>query len=146
MNLQWFACTCLYLFVTLHILVFIVILKKKKLSFWLYDLFNFTIHETFRWNFHLKLKKKPYEARAATMTTQWWISQLSEVSTGKRRWSMQPWCEVPMSNRGHGCPFYQLELDPDLRNHIEHCQCTCNHMGYGNFLDYQVHFQIRMFL
>ncbi|XP_039284752.1 dipeptidase 1 isoform X3 [Nilaparvata lugens] len=29
------------------------------------------------------------------------------------------------------------ELDLDLRHHIQHCACTCNHMGYGNYMDYQ---------
>ncbi|XP_046660577.1 dipeptidase 1-like [Homalodisca vitripennis] len=31
----------------------------------------------------------------------------------------------------------QWELDMDLRHHIQHCACTCNHMGYGNYMDYQ---------
>lgn len=26
----------------------------------------------------------------------------------------------------------------ELEDHIKHCSCTCNHMGYGNFMDYQV--------
>lgn len=26
----------------------------------------------------------------------------------------------------------------ELKDHIKHCSCTCNHMGYGNFMDYQV--------
>lgn len=29
-------------------------------------------------------------------------------------------------------------LDPELRRHIQTCPCSCDHMGYGNFLDYQV--------
>lgn len=28
----------------------------------------------------------------------------------------------------------------ELEDHIKHCSCTCNHMGYGNFMDYQVCF------
>ncbi|XP_066901694.1 dipeptidase 1 isoform X2 [Halyomorpha halys] len=28
-------------------------------------------------------------------------------------------------------------LDMDLRHHIQHCACTCNHLGYGNYMDYQ---------
>lgn len=28
--------------------------------------------------------------------------------------------------------------DIELEDHIKHCSCTCNHMGYGNFMDYQV--------
>ncbi|XP_054288246.1 dipeptidase 1-like isoform X3 [Macrosteles quadrilineatus] len=34
-------------------------------------------------------------------------------------------------------PCAQWELDMDLRHHIQHCACTCNHMGYGNYMDYQ---------
>ena len=26
----------------------------------------------------------------------------------------------------------------DLEQHIRHCQCTCNHMGYGNYLSFKV--------
>ncbi|KAJ8716085.1 hypothetical protein PYW08_013370 [Mythimna loreyi] len=33
-------------------------------------------------------------------------------------------------------PPWELELE--LRRHIETCQCTCDHMGYGNYMDYQV--------
>ncbi|XP_076272214.1 dipeptidase 1-like isoform X2 [Rhynchophorus ferrugineus] len=29
-------------------------------------------------------------------------------------------------------------LDPELLQHIRECPCPCDHMGYGNFLDYQV--------
>ncbi|CAG9818824.1 unnamed protein product [Phaedon cochleariae] len=29
-------------------------------------------------------------------------------------------------------------LDPELRMHIRSCQCPCDHMGYGNYLNYQV--------
>ncbi|CAG9770558.1 unnamed protein product [Ceutorhynchus assimilis] len=28
-------------------------------------------------------------------------------------------------------------LDPELWQHIRECPCPCDHMGYGNFLDYQ---------
>ncbi|XP_066249956.1 dipeptidase 1-like [Euwallacea similis] len=28
-------------------------------------------------------------------------------------------------------------LDPELLQHIRECPCPCDHMGYGNFLDYQ---------
>ncbi|KAL7302924.1 hypothetical protein TKK_0004152 [Trichogramma kaykai] len=30
------------------------------------------------------------------------------------------------------------ELELDMRRHIQACACTCNHMGYGNYMDYQV--------
>lgn len=33
-------------------------------------------------------------------------------------------------------PPWELELE--LRRHIETCACTCDHMGYGNYMDYQV--------
>lgn len=46
----------------------------------------------------------------------------------------------PMVNRSHGTQPdpWMLDLDPELRYHIQNCPCPCNHMGYGNFLDYQV--------
>lgn len=28
----------------------------------------------------------------------------------------------------------------ELEEHIKHCSCSCNHMGYGNSMDYQVGF------
>lgn len=31
-------------------------------------------------------------------------------------------------------PPWELELE--LRRHIETCACTCDHMGYGNYMDY----------
>lgn len=33
-------------------------------------------------------------------------------------------------------PSDMVELE--LQDHIKYCSCTCNHMGYGNFMDYQV--------
>lgn len=29
-------------------------------------------------------------------------------------------------------------MDFELQDHIKHCSCSCNHMGYGNYMDYQV--------
>lgn len=29
-------------------------------------------------------------------------------------------------------------VDFELQDHIKHCSCSCNHMGYGNYMDYQV--------
>ena len=29
-------------------------------------------------------------------------------------------------------------MDIELESHIRNCPCNCNHMGYGNFMDYQV--------
>ncbi|CAG7724385.1 unnamed protein product, partial [Allacma fusca] len=26
---------------------------------------------------------------------------------------------------------------PNIHEHIQRCTCTCDHMGYGNYLDYQ---------
>ncbi|KAF7386131.1 hypothetical protein HZH68_013263 [Vespula germanica] len=31
------------------------------------------------------------------------------------------------------------EVELDMRRHIQACACTCNHMGYGNYMDYQCH-------
>ncbi|XP_024080823.1 dipeptidase 1-like isoform X2 [Cimex lectularius] len=39
-------------------------------------------------------------------------------------------------------PPPQWRLDMDLRHHIQHCACTCNHMGYGNYMDYQVQMEM----
>ncbi|XP_057664627.1 dipeptidase 1-like isoform X1 [Diorhabda carinulata] len=40
---------------------------------------------------------------------------------------------------GGGRPHSWLStLDPELRQHIQNCPCPCNHMGYGNVLDYQI--------
>lgn len=44
-------------------------------------------------------------------------------------------------NHGHhaehqeGC---EENVDFELQDHIKHCSCSCNHMGYGNYMDYQV--------
>jgi hypothetical protein len=32
----------------------------------------------------------------------------------------------------------EWDVEMDIREHIQQCSCTCNHMGYGNFMDYQV--------
>ncbi|KAL0271010.1 UNVERIFIED_CONTAM: hypothetical protein PYX00_008256 [Menopon gallinae] len=34
-------------------------------------------------------------------------------------------------------PQSEWDIDVDIRQHIQQCTCTCNHMGYGNFMDYQ---------
>ncbi|XP_065348601.1 dipeptidase 1-like isoform X1 [Cloeon dipterum] len=28
------------------------------------------------------------------------------------------------------------EVEMDMRRHIQQCSCTCNHMGFGNYMDY----------
>ncbi len=43
----------------------------------------------------------------------------------------------------HQQPEQQQELEEwhqqlDLEHHIRHCQCSCNHMGYGNYWSYKV--------
>ena len=35
-------------------------------------------------------------------------------------------------------PQSEWNIDLDIRQHIQQCTCTCNHMGYGNYMDYQV--------
>lgn len=35
-------------------------------------------------------------------------------------------------------PQSEWDIDVDIRQHIQQCTCTCNHMGYGNYMDYQV--------
>lgn len=35
-------------------------------------------------------------------------------------------------------PSSSLIVDNELEEHIKQCSCSCNHMGYGNSMDYQV--------
>ncbi|XP_046807780.1 uncharacterized protein LOC124420081 [Lucilia cuprina] len=35
-----------------------------------------------------------------------------------------------------------LIIDDELEEHIKQCSCSCNHMGYGNSMDYQVNFML----
>lgn len=44
-------------------------------------------------------------------------------------------CEVCDGEGGMESPW---EVELELRQHIQTCACTCNHMGYGNYMDYQV--------
>ncbi|KAH8239247.1 hypothetical protein KR032_002362 [Drosophila birchii] len=37
---------------------------------------------------------------------------------------------------GH-LPTGATGFDDELEQHIKHCSCSCNHMGYGNSMDYQ---------
>ncbi|KAJ1529782.1 hypothetical protein ONE63_006528 [Megalurothrips usitatus] len=30
------------------------------------------------------------------------------------------------------------DIEMELQQHIQQCSCTCDHMGYGNYMDYQV--------
>ncbi|KAI5718647.1 hypothetical protein M8J77_024554 [Diaphorina citri] len=48
--------------------------------------------------------------------------------------------QIPVSETSPptGQCWTEDNLDPDLQYHIQHCTCTCNHMGYGNFSDYQL--------
>ncbi|KAK4876800.1 hypothetical protein RN001_009306 [Aquatica leii] len=43
-----------------------------------------------------------------------------------------------MAVTGRGSLRNPWVLDSELRHHIQHCPCACNHMGYGNYLDYQI--------
>lgn len=39
---------------------------------------------------------------------------------------------------GRGCGDKD-NVEFELQDHIKHCSCSCNHMGYGNYMDYQVY-------
>lgn len=39
---------------------------------------------------------------------------------------------------GHDAALGGATIDDELEQHIKHCSCSCNHMGYGNSMDYQV--------
>ena len=36
------------------------------------------------------------------------------------------------------CDMYGLESDYEIEQHIRNCPCPCDHLGYGNYRDYQV--------
>ncbi|KAH8406392.1 hypothetical protein KR215_012174 [Drosophila sulfurigaster] len=38
---------------------------------------------------------------------------------------------------GHALTLGGASIDDELEQHIKHCSCSCNHMGYGNSMDYQ---------
>ncbi|KAH8379621.1 hypothetical protein KR009_006199 [Drosophila setifemur] len=38
---------------------------------------------------------------------------------------------------GHLTTAGGTAMDDELEQHIKHCSCSCNHMGYGNSMDYQ---------
>ncbi|XP_070070583.1 uncharacterized protein [Drosophila takahashii] len=38
---------------------------------------------------------------------------------------------------GHLTGGANTVIDDELEQHIKHCSCSCNHMGYGNSMDYQ---------
>ncbi|XP_017059785.1 uncharacterized protein LOC108100409 isoform X1 [Drosophila ficusphila] len=38
---------------------------------------------------------------------------------------------------GHLTAGTSAVIDDELEQHIKHCSCSCNHMGYGNSMDYQ---------
>lgn len=56
-----------------------------------------------------------------------------ESSTSPTRW-VQNWSP----GLDHSNYEVAYDIDLDLQYHIQHCPCTCNHLGYGNYLDYQV--------
>ncbi|XP_030081796.1 uncharacterized protein LOC115483738 [Drosophila hydei] len=39
---------------------------------------------------------------------------------------------------GHNATLGGATIEDELEHHIKHCSCSCNHMGYGNSMDYQV--------
>ncbi|XP_065214336.1 dipeptidase 1-like isoform X2 [Planococcus citri] len=58
-----------------------------------------------------------------------------ESSTSPTRW-VQHW--DPSSSTADRANYeVAYDIDVDLQYHIQHCPCTCNHLGYGNYLDYQ---------
>ncbi|XP_018798878.1 PREDICTED: uncharacterized protein LOC108975068 isoform X1 [Bactrocera latifrons] len=47
---------------------------------------------------------------------------------------------LPIAERPNWSSFAQLHhqfIDDELEEHIKQCSCSCNHMGYGNSMDYQ---------
>lgn len=59
-----------------------------------------------------------------------------ESSTSPTRW-VRTWSPSVERAENYDGAF---DIDLDLQYHIQHCTCSCNHLGYGNYLDYQVSF------
>nr|CAD7406264.1 unnamed protein product [Timema cristinae] len=47
-------------------------------------------------------------------------------------------CSSPMHRPGPLVAPDWRDGEIDILQHIEQCSCTCNHMGYGNFMDFQI--------
>lgn len=44
----------------------------------------------------------------------------------------------PIASAASATAATDENMDFELQDHIKHCSCSCNHMGYGNYMDYQV--------
>lgn len=88
-------------------------------------------------------------ASSASRRRVWWSAPGTGRGGGRRRAGAaraRPGAAVaargaagtraPAGLAAHMEPPWELELE--LRRHIETCACTCDHMGYGNYMDYQV--------
>ena len=61
----------------------------------------------------------------------------SSSSSAQSLSSCRPFCGD--NNRSStSSPVSDENVDLELQDHIKHCSCSCNHMGYGNYMDYQV--------
>lgn len=63
--------------------------------------------------------------------------QQLQCAGGKKTSPCRPFCGE--GNRSStSSPVTDENVDLELQDHIKHCSCSCNHMGYGNYMDYQV--------
>lgn len=60
-----------------------------------------------------------------------------ELNCGKKQSSKR---STEQRERGHVPGVFDrgddVDLDSDLKYHLQTCTCSCNHMGFGNYMDY----------
>ncbi|XP_030372041.1 uncharacterized protein LOC115622279 [Scaptodrosophila lebanonensis] len=66
----------------------------------------------------------------------------NEHQTNEARYQQQEQQEHAAAAYQHqlelqACYSHGAVIDDELEQHIKHCSCSCNHMGYGNSMDYQ---------
>ncbi|KAH8261132.1 hypothetical protein KR044_003889 [Drosophila immigrans] len=66
-------------------------------------------------------------------------NQLAEQQTNEAHYQQKVKYHQDLSAAcyGHALTLAGATIDDELEQHIKHCSCSCNHMGYGNSMDYQ---------
>lgn len=65
-------------------------------------------------------------------------STFSSSGLGSKMLPCRPICRGGAEEAANNKPSKDETAEFELQDHIKHCSCSCNHMGYGNFMDYQV--------
>ncbi|KRG06644.1 uncharacterized protein LOC6583325 isoform X1 [Drosophila mojavensis] len=58
-----------------------------------------------------------------------------ETSMGRKQAKYNQ--DLSVACYGHNATLGGATIEDELEHHIKHCSCSCNHMGYGNSMDYQ---------